>query len=1027
MFKPLVLIAATCLQLCHGAAVHNPPGSSLTAALIRAPPALWSEPILSRVYNGVDINATTDLGVKYIKQAAKQGANLVAFPELWFPGYPRGNDDAWIEKWAADYVENSITVGDANWKKLISAAQKNSVYLALAFSERVKDAIYMAQAFIDPKGEVLIHRHKLRPSGGERNIWSDGTTKGFKVVNTTYGRIGMLECWEHFHPAMTFPMQAQDEAIHIAAWPYTPDYNDPAAVFFETAEVNMAAASVYATSSGAYTLVPTVGRAAAFGPDGLEIASLPAYLPAEAAPFLMITINTTGFADRPAYDVDSQQSWGVLAEIRAGWPKDVPKVAGTFTDRVFNNSLSPEPNAGSASHPDSESIRPSSHVQPSNAGTTTKPPATLLMTPGMESPASGSVEDIRPAKPDAAKRVSEQDYIASLQRQVRELQQVVKDFDQHRVATSHVQSASSVTELTPSRVQVVHTNRPGSSSPSPSGAAWCPNDGSVLDEANAGQHANVEEMADSINVVAPGDFIINAQEQRNANEQRVEHHGLAHVLDVPEEASGPSPVSAMGATTSVRDQTATLQNDEFYGRSSVLSLLQEVPHSSSHLSRGRMAPPQTRTTPRRSEHHRAIVQSPPNAMLQPEYALPPREVADQLVQSYFSNVHIFYPWTHSIAFRSQYEALWTSAEQQASNTDQKPDIGLGGRNCPRPVFFCVINAVFALGCEFSSFPSEEKEAASAVFYGRMKDLLHFQLLDHSSISHVQALLVAAKYLFCTQYPTRCYNVVGLAFRMAIGLGLHSVGFSQRHSQVETEIRRRVWTVSMTLGRPPSMQVVSDVPLPNAIDDEYLQLHGDSSQQPQQTPSKNLFMVENIKLAKILALILDRIYGFVSVEKNCCRANHTSFTNDQDFGTLTHLDSLLEGIRSGLPEALRWDPDAKQPAGRSPLLERQSNVLYARFLHLKILLYRPGFSDFYLVTCGIVLVLGESTDTGNGVFNQDDIGLAWESCIETLTYMSNRHIRAGDYLRLLQSLRQKAKTDRAATQAIPHVSSNGAHS
>lgn len=78
----------------------------------------------------------------------------------------------------------------------MAAARLNSVYVGLAYSERVERVIYMAQALIDPEGEVIIHRHKLRPSGGERNIWSDGLTDGFKVVNTTYGRIGMLECWE---------------------------------------------------------------------------------------------------------------------------------------------------------------------------------------------------------------------------------------------------------------------------------------------------------------------------------------------------------------------------------------------------------------------------------------------------------------------------------------------------------------------------------------------------------------------------------------------------------------------------------------------------------------------------------------------------------------------------------------------------------------------------------------------------------------------------------------------------------------
>lgn len=42
------------------------------------------------------------------------------------------------------------------------------MYLALGFSELADNKLYMAQALISPDGEILIHRHKLRPSGGER-------------------------------------------------------------------------------------------------------------------------------------------------------------------------------------------------------------------------------------------------------------------------------------------------------------------------------------------------------------------------------------------------------------------------------------------------------------------------------------------------------------------------------------------------------------------------------------------------------------------------------------------------------------------------------------------------------------------------------------------------------------------------------------------------------------------------------------------------------------------------------------------
>jgi predicted amidohydrolase len=33
-----------------------------------------------------DLNASVELGIQYIEQAASQGADLIAFPELWFPG-----------------------------------------------------------------------------------------------------------------------------------------------------------------------------------------------------------------------------------------------------------------------------------------------------------------------------------------------------------------------------------------------------------------------------------------------------------------------------------------------------------------------------------------------------------------------------------------------------------------------------------------------------------------------------------------------------------------------------------------------------------------------------------------------------------------------------------------------------------------------------------------------------------------------------------------------------------------------------
>ncbi|KAL4759481.1 uncharacterized protein BDW70DRAFT_161581 [Aspergillus foveolatus] len=77
--------------------------------------------------------------------AGRREANL----ELHQPIYPRSNNATWIKKWAKQYAANSIIRGDSNWNRLVAAAKRNAVYVALGFCEREGDYIYMAQ--IDPK------------------------------------------------------------------------------------------------------------------------------------------------------------------------------------------------------------------------------------------------------------------------------------------------------------------------------------------------------------------------------------------------------------------------------------------------------------------------------------------------------------------------------------------------------------------------------------------------------------------------------------------------------------------------------------------------------------------------------------------------------------------------------------------------------------------------------------------------------------------------------------------------------------
>lgn len=135
--------------------------------------------------------------------------------------------------------------------------------------------------------------------------------------------------------------------------------------------------------------------------------------------------------------------------------------------------------------------------------------------------------------------------------------------------------------------------------------------------------------------------------------------------------------------------------------------------------------------------------------------------------------------------------LWNPSEP-LPRSDPSTDIGLGGDECSINIFISALNAVFALGCQFSDYPSADKDSASGIFCERVSGLLQFDLLDNGSVACVQALLLFGLYLQCTNVPGRCWNVIGLAYRMAVGLGLQSASSPDSISPLEVAMRRRVW-------------------------------------------------------------------------------------------------------------------------------------------------------------------------------------------------------------------------------------------
>ncbi|MDQ0382571.1 carbon-nitrogen hydrolase family protein [Amycolatopsis thermophila] len=160
------------------------------------------------------------------------------------------------------YSENSMTRDGAEMARIAAAAAEHGVHVVLGFSERAGGSLYMSQAFVDDTGRVLSVRRKLKPTHVERSVFGEGDGSDLQVHDTKLGRLGALNCWEHFQPLTKYTMYSLGEQIHVGSWPSFSVYRGGAKALGP--EVNTAASLVYAVEGQTFVLAPcgVVGAAA---------------------------------------------------------------------------------------------------------------------------------------------------------------------------------------------------------------------------------------------------------------------------------------------------------------------------------------------------------------------------------------------------------------------------------------------------------------------------------------------------------------------------------------------------------------------------------------------------------------------------------------------------------------------------------------------------------------------------------------------------------------------------------------------
>ncbi|KAL6900491.1 fungal-specific transcription factor domain-containing protein [Trichoderma evansii] len=322
-----------------------------------------------------------------------------------------------------------------------------------------------------------------------------------------------------------------------------------------------------------------------------------------------------------------------------------------------------------------------------------------------------------------------------------------------------------------------------------------------------------------------------------------------------------------------------------------------------------------------------------------------RSEADEMMDIFWNQIHVLYPFVDYVSFQEDYEKLWYACNGNTSRTTL--------------ILLCRLNAIFALACQLRRrLTIYQSSATPDVFFRRAAQLFQMTALGNGTLEIIQACLYLTMYLQSTDYSYQCHTFIGFAINTAQSMGLNmpaSAGINFEKEEVR-RLRQRLWggcilldrIISIAFGRPTRIKQTDAmaISLPPGHGNEHVFPHSINSSGNasfvDEHYSKMDFFSESLKLFQIAGDMLPIIYS----------SNKSSFfsplsdlsaqarLDDLDFNAFLRIDNSLHRWIDALPCCLQIQAvDAPLPE-MDPIQIRQSVVLHLRFLQIRMLLFRP---------------------------------------------------------------------------------------
>ncbi|KAH8113420.1 fungal-specific transcription factor domain-containing protein [Phellopilus nigrolimitatus] len=241
-----------------------------------------------------------------------------------------------------------------------------------------------------------------------------------------------------------------------------------------------------------------------------------------------------------------------------------------------------------------------------------------------------------------------------------------------------------------------------------------------------------------------------------------------------------------------------------------------------------------------------------------EVEYPDRDLADTMVNAYFSRLHFLLPVIDKPSFIIAYNHLMEHKDEVLFVRAQTP-------------FIALVFAVFACAARIVDDPrlhDNDEGGLGMVYYERA---LILQYISHASIqiTHVQCFVLLSSFLCAVNCLPQAWLLVGQAVRMSQDLGLHRYSRHISIKPIEKQVRRKVfWCVysldrmlAMALGRPIGIEDTDcDADYPVEFDDDELPEFFSGAPMQRSQPSLMVGFIALVDLYKIAGRVCRQIYG-----------------------------------------------------------------------------------------------------------------------------------------------------------------------